>query len=101
MEDRREGTTGQGERFRFERVVVKLIEVAFVGEFLLRPDALEAFDELTAAPVALRVVGGLYNAYADLEEFSCGSNGAGRYSSPLRLLNLGKSPGYTYVLTYS
>ena len=43
-------------RFGLQRVVVELVEVSFVRERIVRPDAFEALDELAAAPVALCVV---------------------------------------------
>lgn len=46
----------QDERLGLQRVLVELVEVAFESEFLLRPDAFQALDELAAAAVAFGVV---------------------------------------------
>jgi len=46
---------GEGKGFGGERVVVELVEVAFVGEPIGGPDATETFDKFSAAPVAFGV----------------------------------------------
>ena len=56
LEDLGVRAVGQGERFGLQRVVVELVEVAFESELVLRPDALQALDELAAAAVAFGVV---------------------------------------------
>ena len=43
------GPSRKVQRFGGERVVVELVEIAPVGEFLVGPNTLDAFDEFSAA----------------------------------------------------
>lgn len=49
LKDERMGTAWEVQGFGRERIVVELIEVAFVGELLARPDPAQAFDEFSAS----------------------------------------------------
>jgi hypothetical protein len=48
LEDLWPRAVGQDKRLRRQSIVVELVEVALERKVVLRPDALEALDELTA-----------------------------------------------------
>ena len=56
MENLRPWSARKDEWFRLQRVIVKLVEIALEGEFVVGPDTLQARDELATASVSLGVV---------------------------------------------